>query len=809
MLDEQLIARLKAESLLAEDYPLLVEALREGEVVASGAGAMALGGDAINSTLTTFVLQFDGGDPIAVSEAVADRLNEAVRVSLPRVRNTLPDVAADFTGRVEEENAIAAALSREGGTAAISALKGIGGVGKTALAVKIAHRLTALFPAAQLLVDLRGTGETPLAPRQAMENVISRFHPEAKLPDDEAAMKEIYRDLLRNNKAILILDNAKDTAQVAPLLPPSPSAAIVTSRQALYLQGVRARRLGDLPLAEAKALLAKIFGAERTCTEGELAELARACLCHPLSLKVAALFLKQHRGRMVADYARHVRDDRQRLKLEGVADYDVMAVLRLSLDQLQKEDAALAEAWRDLSVFPAGFDPAAAAAVWEIADVDAANDRLERLEAKGFLDAVASDRYRLHDLMRDLARRDWPEDNKAVAALRHARHFQQVLGQANKLFLTGGDGVVAGLALFDLERTNIEAGQAWAAARIEASREEAALAARYANAGVYVLNLRLHSRDQITWGEAALKGCRAIGDRRGEGNALGNLGIAYAALGETRKAIDYYEQRLVIARAIGDRRGEGNALGNLGIAYADLGETREAIEHHQQALVISRAIGDRRGESQDLGNLGIAYKNLGETRKAIERHEQALVISRATGDRRGEGNTLGNLGVAYADLGETRKAIDFYEQALVISRAIGDRRGEGNTLGNLGVAYADLGETRKAIEHHEQALVISRAIGDRRGESQDLGNLGNAYAALGETRKAIEHHEQQLVIARAIGDRRGEGAALTNMGLALRPTDPETARANWQHALAIFTAIEDPDAARVAAFIAKLDGSAG
>ena len=191
-----------------------------------------------------------------------------------------------------------------------------------------------------------------------MESVIRRFHPEAKRPDDDAAITEIYRDLLRHNKAILILDDAKDTAQVAPLLPPSPSAAIVTSRQALFLEGARTCRLDDLPLAEAKELLTMIFGAERSCTEDELTELAQACFCHPLSLKVAALFLKHHQGRTIAAYVRRVRKDREQLKIEGVADYDVMAVLGQSLRQLETEDAGLAGHWRDLSVFPADFDSA-------------------------------------------------------------------------------------------------------------------------------------------------------------------------------------------------------------------------------------------------------------------------------------------------------------------------------------------------------------------------------------------------------------------------------------------------------------------
>ncbi len=291
------------------------------------------------------------------------------------------------------------------------------------------------------------------------------------------------------------------------------------------------------------------------------------------------------------------------------------------------------------------------------------------------------------------------------------------------------------------------------------------MASSYANDGVNVLSLRLHPRDKIGWLETGLKAAKMMGDRSAESAHLGNLGLAYADLGETRKAIGYYERALKIIRKIGDRRGEGACLGNLGNAYADLGETRKAIEYYEQALAISREIGDRRGEGAHLGNLGGAYADLGETRKAIEYYEQALAISREIGDRRGEGNHLGNLGnsllrsgrdaqghrVPRASLGhlprdrrpkgrrESRWATwaaptpiwarlarpsSTIEQALAISREIGDRRGEGDHLGNLGLAYADLGETRKAIDYHEQALAISREIGDRRGEGIQPGQPG-------------------------------------------------------------------------------------
>src|SRR5450631_1871961 len=803
---EGIVERLKQGKFLESDVPALVEALSRGEVVASGAGAVAADGGIFNSQVMTFVFQGGQGTKVEIPEALLAKLEEAVRGSLPPVLHNLPPVAAAFTGRGQEEEQIVAALVGQGGLAAISAVKGIGGVGKTALAVKIGHRLTVYFPDAQLLIDLRGTSAAPMAPRAAMESVIRRFHPEGQLPDDDAAVLEIYRDLLHRKKVFLILDNAKDTAQVEKLLPPHPSAAIVTSRQVLHLAGARSVRLDDLPLPDATALVMKLLDGERSLTEAELGRLAQdCCFCHPLSLRVASLFLKGHKGRSVSDYVASVAKDRTRLKLQGLADHDVLAVIGQSVDQLQAEDEALSLNWRDLSVFPSRFDTAAAAAVWSIDDRDIGSDRLSDLDRRGLIEVVAEDRYRLHDLLRDVARRDWPVEKAELVAQRHAEHFRSVLNRVDTLYLQGGASIAEGLSLFDRERTNIEAGQRWAAARAPPSEDAARLAAAYANAGANVLSLRLHPREQIGWHEAAVEGCQRIGDRGGESYALGNLGIAYRRLSEVRTAIEHLERQLTIAREIRDRAGEGNALRNLGIAYRHLGENRRAIEHHEPALTIAREIGDRRGEGNALGSLGNAHATLGETRRAIELYEEQLKVVREIGNRRGESAGLGDLGNAYADLGEPRRAIEYYKQQVIIVREIGDRRGEGNALGSLGNAHAALGETRRAIELYEEQLTVAREIGNRRGEGNALGNLGSAYRHLGENRRAIEYYEQQLMIVREIGDRGGESGALANLGLAMKYSDPEAARGHWQTAHAIYMAIEDTNAARVAEWIAELD----
>jgi tetratricopeptide (TPR) repeat protein len=258
--------------------------------------------------------------------------------------------------------------------------------------------------------------------------------------------------------------------------------------------------------------------------------------------------------------------------------------------------------------------------------------------------------------------------------------------------------------------------------------------------GHYRLTVKLHEHLQGKLTDPGLKQA-----------SVGNLGSCYAALGETRRAIDLYEQALVIARDLGDRRSEAAHLGRLGNRYADVGETRRAIDLYEQALVIARDLGDRRGEAIHLGNLGLGYAALGETRRAIDLYEQALVIARDLGDRRGEANHLGNLGNCYGDLGETRRAIDYHEQALVIARDLGNRRGEGINLGNLGNCYADLGETRRAIDYHEQALVIARDIGYRRGEAIRLTNLGDCYVDRGAWKEAIQRYGEAIQVADEIG----------------------------------------------------------
>jgi tetratricopeptide (TPR) repeat protein len=705
-----------------------VRTAQNAGVLVTGERAVAIGGNASDAIIIT------GDQNIVVSDAAA-----VLKAIAPTRLHEVPRPPADFTGREDELKELLAAI--EVGGVNISGLQGMGGIGKTALALKLVELLKPRYPDAQFFLDLKGASNQPLTVAEVLAHVVRAYHPAAKLPDSESELRGLYLSVLDEQRALLLMDNAANAEQVEPLVPPTGCLLLVTSRQHFTVPGLAAKNLDTLSAADARDLLLTI--APRI--EAQANEIAALCGHLPLALRLAATAMVKYRNLSPADYVGRLRDRQQRLQL-------IDASLSLSYELLSEE---LRERWRWLAVFPDTFADYSAAAVWEV-EVDQAKYILGELMATSLVEwDETSSRYRLHDLARLFADTKLSAEERAIGQKRFAMHYRDVLATANELYEGGGESLLRGLALFDLEWGNIQEGHAWVAAHVDAADAHVAwLGVTYPSAGVYVLDLRLHSHERICWLEIALAAARRWQDREGEGVTLGNLGIAYAVLDEPRRAIQFYEQQLAIVREIGDRRGEGNALGNLGLAYADLGELRRTIEFYERQLAIVREIGDRRGEGNALSNLGLAYKNLGETRRAIQFYEPALLIYREIGDRRGEGNVLGNLTVAYARVGEPRRAIQFCEQQLAIVREIGDRRGEGNALGNLGLAYAGLGEPRRVIQFYEQQLAIAREIGDRRGEGEALWNIGVALDQLGERAQAIQHAEHTLTIFEQIEDPR-------------------------------------------------------
>lgn len=325
----------------------------------------------------------------------------------------------------------------EHGGVTISGLQGLGGIGKTALALKLAEQLKPRYPDAQFYLDLKGAGSQPLTVSEALAHVVRAYHPAAKLPDSEAELRDLYLSVLDSRRALLLMDNAASAEQVGPLIPPTGCVLLVTSRWHFTLPGLAAKNLDTLTAADASALLLAI--APRI--DGWADEIARLCGYLPLALRLAASALAKYRNLKAADYAGRLQDTQQRLEL-------IEASLSLSYELLSKE---LQERWRWLAVFPDSFADDATAAVWEVS-MDQAQHTLGELITASIVEwNETSGRYRLHDLARLFADAKLSVDQHAVGQKRHATHYMEVLSVASALYKEGGAAFARGLAFFDLE----------------------------------------------------------------------------------------------------------------------------------------------------------------------------------------------------------------------------------------------------------------------------------------------------------------------------------------------------------------------
>jgi tetratricopeptide (TPR) repeat protein/transcriptional regulator with XRE-family HTH domain len=732
-------------------------------------------------------------------------------VAQPAARHQLRPPVADFVGRARETAylvaTLRAALAQSGATV-ISAVQGMGGVGKTELAYAVAHQLRSAVPDAQLLLDLHGSRATPLTASQALRAVIRVFHPDEHLPDDVPSLQQLYRGALHGQRALILADDACDASQVQPLMPPAGCALLVTSRTRFTLPGMTAIHLEPLGEAAAVTLL------QRVCSRLSIAEaqaLARACGQLPLALRISSGILRNDMARAVPAYLQQLTDQRQRLvQLRDPDDpqLDVAASLALSYAQL---DAAARRVFRQLGVLVADFATELAVAVVEDAaglDVEAVLHHLLRRNL--LLYDTARSRWRQHDLVRDLAWRYLEAAGELDAtAWRYARAAVQIAEETQAQYQAGSDNVLAALARFDAERPHIDAARLWATAHTDTAAGDALLLAD-AQATMAVGSLRYAGRrERLPQLEAALGAACRLGDRRGEGIVRTQLGWLYHFLGDAGRAIACYEQARASAQAIADHLGEGEALNNLGVAYAELGDIPRAIPYFAQRLAIARGLGDRFGEGRGLCNLGLVYLLVGDARQAQACLEAALGCFRTLGSVDGEATALGNLGRVYLELGDARQAQACLEAALGCFRMLGHRGGEASVLTDLGRAYVALGDAGRAIVSCASAGALFRELGAPREEGEALRALGAGYAALGDRQRTRATFEVALARLCAVDDQRGAAACRWEFGQALAGWgERERALPLLRAALAYEQEIGHAKAAEHAALVARLEAAA-
>ncbi len=747
---------------------------------------------------------------VGVSERLATQI-------APQPLGRLPPLPTLVVGREDALNdlKIRLGITTSGQTPSpiqiLTAIRGWPGVGKTALAATLAHDrdIAKAYPDGVLWVSL---GPTPnlLFELATWGRALSTDDLLQTRTVEEASAQ--LAAMLRNKRMLLIVDDVWESEHATPFKVGGRGCAMLITTRANSVAQALAPTPNDiykLPVLTDENALELLKSLAPTVVNQypeQSLELVHELEGLPLALQVVGhmLNVESSYGFNVIELLTELREGAKLLGAKAPVDQVNLAnkAIPTVTVLLQKSTERLDDFTRDCFAYlgafspkPATFDLDAMKAVWQVEDPKLV---ARTLVDRGLLEYIPElGRYQMHALIvmhaRSLLVDELSLSKSDYERLRHAKYYETILRTANELYLQGGEALKRGLSLLDVEWSNIQIGQSWAADHINVNAEAALLCNAYADDGADLLDLRLPPHEYIHWFESALNASRRLEKRDAEGRHLNRLGIAHRIMGNVQQAIKTYMQALSIIREKGDRRDEGNVLGNLGLAYADLGDVQRSIEFYKQALAIGRATGDRRGEGTTLNNLGMAYMYLGEASRAIEHYERALSIYDEVGDLRGKSNALSNLGIAHKSLGDIHQAIKFHEQAMVIYEEIGDRVGIGAAFDNLGNAYRGLRENRRAIEFYEQALTILQELGDRRGKGITLSNLGLAYSALGESYRAIEFYEQALVIFKEIGNLNEMGTILWHQSQAFEELGDNSHAIHYaKAALRIFEQIGSP-----------------
>ena len=416
-----------------------------------------------------------------------------------------------------------------------------------------------------------------------------------------------------------------------------------------------------------------------------------------------------------------------------------------------------------LAVFPQPFDRVAAGALWKL-DVAASDRRIGTLVRFNLLEWDGSGtaaRYRLHDLVRLFLATRLTSEARSEASLRHAQHY------LHQLFTADGDlrsahEPLAALALIDREWLHVRAAIGYVCAHAADSPLASELCARAEHAA-YVLRLRLHPAERLTWYQAAQALAHARGDARGEGQLLALMARAHQELGEPQRARELADAALALAPRHGDQVTAAHAWVALGDAYHALGEARAAIDAAARGLDLARAHDGAEEEALAQVVLAWGYHVLGEHATAIEHAQAALPISHDLGDRSLESTALLALAFALRNLGEDARGQEVAERCVQTARDLGDRRIEGYSL--LALAQPLRRPTDGTPTPHAAALAIARETGDRRMEGHALVMEGTGRSASGDPQGAVTVLEDAVAIAEETGDRAMLGNALSVLGV--------------------------------------------
>ncbi|HTJ68475.1 MAG TPA: BTAD domain-containing putative transcriptional regulator [Actinospica sp.] len=718
-----------------------------------------------------------GVEPGAAIQALHTAiLNSAPSLDLDRPRPSVPaprQLPADtrlFTGRhteLDELTSLAAEGSAASGTVVISAINGMGGVGKTALAVRAAHRLAEHYPDGQLFIDLHGYSANldPVAPEDALDYLLRSLGvPPQSIPGDLDARTALYRSRLADTRTLILLDNAADASQILPLLPAAPDCLVlVTSRNRLTsLDEAHILALDVLPHADAVALLRDVAGpiraAELDAHPNAVAELITLCAHTPLAIRIVAARLRHHRHLSVESLNAELREEADRLAHIQDGDRDLTSIFNASLRNLPAPAERL---FRLLGLIPGPDFDAYAAAHLAATDLRTAQYDLDTLRTHNLLIQQSPNRYRLHDLLRAHARTLAAEDPTAAAAVTRLGAFYVATASAIEQLVNKGarPRVALAPAATDpvIEITRIPQARIWR------DTERANLLAFITMPGVDVTQ-----RDMII---------EAI---TGYLNGQGPWSVA----------ADLQRMLIESARRQGDRAAEANALSQLGGLHGNMGNFDDSFRCLRAALSAFQELGDESGVARTLNSIGDGQFKVGEIQPALEAKEKAAAVYRGIDQPRSYADTIFGIGVLRHGLADNAAAHDAFSEAAAMYRELDLPLGQANVmLIDSRTAYAR-GDFDAVQPMLHQGLALARITSNKMASANLLQEIARQQLLVGEYSDASRLLDDALKLHLELGFTLGEGNVYWERGrIAFAHGRHRDAKAWFTRSLEIFVAL--------------------
>ena len=720
----------------------------------AGRQAEALGAYREAHRVLTEEYGLDPGEQLAALERAiltndpALNMSDAASVMYPIPRQ-LPAAVADFVGRedIADElyaQLIGASTDKSQGVE-VSIISGAGGIGKTALALHVAHQARESFPDGQLYARLRGVDGRPVRPKQVLEEFLRSLgvSPTA-LPERLDELSAEYRSRLSDARILVVLDDVVTIDQIEALVPGEAGCAVIaTSRRALAgVPGARRVELEVLDQQASLALLSRVIGAERVNAEPHAARrLADACAGLPLALRIAASKLSVRRHWTIDRMLDRLRDERRlldELALEGVG---VRASIAFSYRELNKPAQRLLLL---LSMLGAtDFSEWVAAPLLET-DVDAGADTLQELTEASLVVFEATvggqPRYRLHELVRIFAQetlaREIPLEERVDAQTRLLRAWLFMAREAHSRSYGGDYSVLhADCELWPLPRWVVD-------------------------------ELMVKPMDWFAAEHANLVTAVELAAQLGHADLCWDLAITSATLFEARGYTDSWSQTHSIAleatRAARDRRGEAAMWYSIGELAIFEDRIEDGRREDEAALMYFDEIGDEHGRGLTLRSLAFIDRIQGHLDPALGKYESARRALQSAGDRIGEVHVLEGMAQVHLDRGDHEAAGKLLDEALSVSLAIGATRAEAQVRHRLGYFYLAQDRLAEAEAEFSAVRAATALLRDPVGTTYAHLGMGLVHLARDEWASA----EIALRDARAVADSSGDRLSLGRVLLA-------------------------------------------